>query len=176
MTESRVGDLICIIIPTNCNLNSDFLKHLLVCFVFEGFFGYFHRTQIRSVPCLVTQWGGALVEFGSNCWICQSCFIPFSSWLHGFVKIVALIFLSCYMDLSKLLHGFVYVFTRIHPSCFMYFLPNKAKLEFNQDFKASWSFCFDLKVLSESKYSMPWVRCALYCNIFLKCCCCCCCC
>ena len=34
------------------------------------------------------------------------------------------------------------------------------KLKFDQDFKACWSFCFELKVLIESKCSMPWVRCA----------------
>ena len=39
-------------------------------------------------------------------------------------------------------------------------LPNKTKLKFDQDFKACWSFCLELKVLNESKYSMSWVRCA----------------
>ena len=34
------------------------------------------------------------------------------------------------------------------------------KLKFDHEFKAHWSFCSDLKVLIESKYSMPWVRCA----------------
>ena len=32
---------------------------------------------------------------------------------------------------------------------------------FDQDFKACWGFCFELKVLNESKYTMPWVCCAL---------------
>ena len=39
------------------------------------------------------------------------------------------------------------------------------KLKFDQDFKACWSFCFELKVLIESKCSMPWVRCAFG-NVF----------
>ena len=44
----------------------------------------------------------------------------------------------------------------------MFFLPfsKKNKLKFDHDFKACWSFCFELKVLNESKYSMSWVRCA----------------
>ena len=60
------------------------------------------------------------------------------------------------MDLFKLLHGFVKVVLCISCS-----LPNKTKLKFEQDFKAFWCFCFQLKVLNDSKYSMPWVRCAL---------------
>ena len=39
-------------------------------------------------------------------------------------------------------------------------LCQKSKLKFNQDSKASCSLCFELKVLNESKFSMPWVRCA----------------
>ena len=63
--------------------------------------------------------------------------MDFSKLLHGFLKIDTVIFLSCYMDLSQFLRGFVYVVTRIYPSRFMNFLPNKAKLKFDQDFKAS---------------------------------------
>ena len=37
-------------------------------------------------------------------------------------------------------------------------LPNKTMLEFGQGFKACWSFCFELKVSNESKYSLLWVR------------------
>ena len=33
-------------------------------------------------------------------------------------------------------------------------------------FLACWSFCFELKVLNEWKYSMPWVCCA-FCNVFI---------
>ena len=58
-------------------------------------------------------------------------------------------------DLSKLLHGFVRVVL-----CLSRPLSNKTKLKFDQDFKACWSFCLELKVLNESKYSMSWVRCA----------------
>ena len=43
----------------------------------------------------------------------------------------------------------------------MYFSPfaKKNKQKFDQDFKACWSFCFELKVLNESKFSMPWPLC-----------------
>ena len=34
------------------------------------------------------------------------------------------------------------------------------KLKFYQDFKACWSFCSEIKLLNESKYSISWVRCA----------------
>ena len=60
-------------------------------------------------------------------WISLICCI------HGFVKINTWISLSCFMDLSKLPHEFVKVFLWI--SCP---LPNKTKLKFDQDFKASW--------------------------------------
>ena len=43
----------------------------------------------------------------------------------------------------------------------------KTKMKFDQDFKDCWSFCFDLKVLNESKYSMSWARCAFG-NVFLN--------
>ena len=45
------------------------------------------------------------------------------------------------MDLFKLVRGFV-------KSCFIFSgpLPNKTKLNFDQDFKDCWSFCFELKV------------------------------
>ena len=47
----------------------------------------------------------------------------------------------------------------------MYFSPfaKKNKLKFDQDFKACWSFCFELKVLNESKFSMPWPLCLWQC-------------
>ena len=57
------------------------------------------------------------------------------------------------MDFSKLLHGFVKIDTWISRS-----LLNKTKLTFDQDFKACRSFCFEMKMLNGSKYSMPWVR------------------
>ena len=83
--------------------------------------------------------------------------------LHGFVKIDTRICQSCYMDLSKLINGFFEVDTWISQSCYMFFflnlvlgfvivvictflpLPNKTKLTFDQNFKAGWSFCFELK-------------------------------
>ena len=54
---------------------------------------------------------------------------------------------SCYIDLSKLLHGFIALW-QTKPSWF------------GHDFKVCWSFCFEIKVLNESKYLMPGVRCA----------------
>ena len=54
-----------------------------------------------------------------------------------------------------LLPGFVKVVL-----CISRPLPNKTKLKFDREFKACWSFCFELKVLNESKYSMHWVCCA----------------
>ena len=39
-------------------------------------------------------------------------------------------------------------------------LPNKTKLKFDQNFKPCRCFCFELKVLNESKCWMPGVRCA----------------
>ena len=81
-------------------------------------------------------------------WICQNWYMDFfSNFLHGFVKIDYWMDF-CYIDLSKLF----YVFLPL--------LPIKTKLECDNDFKTCWSFCFGLKVLNESKYSMPWVRCA----------------
>ena len=59
------------------------------------------------------------------------------------------------MGLSKLIHGFVK-----DVLCISCPLPNKTKLKFDQDFKACRSFFFELKVLNELKFSMPWVRCA----------------
>ena len=44
-------------------------------------------------------------------------------------------------------------------------LPNKTKLKFDKDFRVCWSFCFELKVLNESKYSMSLVRCRFR-NVF----------
>ena len=71
--------------------------------------------------------------------------LDFLKLLHGFVKIDTWISLSCYTGDSRLLY--------------IYFLPCAKQ---NQAF---WSFCFELIVLNESKYSMPWVRCAFG-NVF----------
>ena len=79
-------------------------------------------------------------------WICQNL-------THVFLLIVTWINQNwymdfcCQMDLSKLQHAFVKVVTWI--CCPL--------LNNNQDLKSYWSFCFELKVLNESKYSMPWV-------------------
>ena len=65
------------------------------------------------------------------------------------------------MDSLKLLLWFVKVVLLISRH-----LPNKTKLD--QDFKACWSLCFELKVLkNESKCSMTWFRCAFG-NAFKK--------
>ena len=75
---------------------------------------------------------------------------------HGFVKIKTWISRSFNIDLSKLICGFVKVVLYIPPP-----LPTITKLKFDRDLKACRRFCFELlKVLKESKYSMPWDRCA----------------
>ena len=51
------------------------------------------------------------------------------------------------MVLLKLLNGFVKVVL-----CIFHPLLNKTKMKFDQDFKACKTFCFELKVLSKSKY------------------------
>ena len=66
------------------------------------------------------------------------------------------------MDLFWLLHGSVKVVSCISR------LPNKTKLKFDQDFNACWSLCFELKVLNESKYSMPWLRCSFANALFFQ--------
>ena len=95
-------------------------------------------------------------------WISSRFKMDLSKLLCGSAKCAEWISLNCYMDLSKLIHGFLQVFTWICQSCSMHFcpLPNKTKLKLDQNFKACWSFCFEVKVLNETKYSMPWVRCA----------------
>ena len=49
-------------------------------------------------------------------------------------------------------------------SCSMFFSPfakeNQAEVWPRFQSLLIWSFCFELKVLNESKYSVPWVRCA----------------
>ena len=93
--------------------------------------------------------------------------MDFSKLSNGFVKIYTWIFPSWYIDLSKLLHGFVKIVTWIWRSFSMFprLLPNKTKVMLDQDFKACWSFYFEIKLLNESKYSMSWVRCAFG-NVF----------
>ena len=82
-------------------------------------------------------------------------FLDLSKLINLFLQVVTWICQKIYMDLLKLLLGFVTVLL-----CISCPLPNKTKLKFDQDFKACWSFCFEQKVLNESKNSMPWVRCA----------------
>ena len=73
--------------------------------------------------------------------------------LHGVVKISTGISLSFKMDLSKLLRGFV----EVVPTFWL--LPNKTKLKFDQDFKAFWSFCFELRCLMSQ--STRWLGCVV---------------
>ena len=68
--------------------------------------------------------------------------------IHGFLLVVTWICRNCCIDLLRLLLGFVKVVL-----CISCPLPNKMK--FDQDFKVCRSFCFELKVLNESKHSMP---------------------
>ena len=92
----------------------------------------------------------------NDTWISRSSYMDFSNLIHGFLLFVTWTCQSCHMDLFKLLHVYVKVVL-----CISRPLPNKNKLKFGQDFKFCWSFCFELKLLNESKYSMPWVRCAV---------------
>ena len=88
--------------------------------------------------------------------------MDFSELLHGFGKFTTWICFSFYLDFLKLFLGFVRGVLGI--SCP---LPNKTKVKFDQHFKAGLSFYFELTVLSESKYSMFWVRCAFG-NVFTE--------
>ena len=89
-------------------------------------------------------------------WICQNwnmnislkCYMDLSKMIQQFLFVVTC--QSCYMDFLKLIHGFVKYFL-----CIFCPLPIKTKLDVDQDFKACWSFCFEVKLLNESKYSMP---------------------
>ena len=77
--------------------------------------------------------------------------MDFFKLLNGFVKIFTWISLGCYMDLSKLIIGSCYVdlskllfgfvkvvkWIRQGVQCFSRPLPNKNKLNFDRDFKAS---------------------------------------
>ena len=79
--------------------------------------------------------------------------------LNGFVKIDTWISLSCYMDLPKSLHGFVKVATWICQClCISHPLPDTTTLKFDQDIKACWRFCFELKVLNDPLTSLGPLR------------------
>ena len=82
-----------------------------------------------------------------SCWVELSCYKLF------FVKFVTWISLSYYMDLAKLIHGMLQL-SKL-------FLPFAKQKKVDKDFKACWSICFDLKVVNESMYPMPSVRCAV---------------
>ena len=87
-----------------------------------------------------------------------SSYMDLSKLINGFIWVIIWICKRGYIDLFKLLLGFVLL-------CISCPLPNKTKLTLDQVFKACWSFCFEQKVLNESKCSMTWVRCAFG-NIF----------
>ena len=101
---------------------------------------YFYRTQVRSLPCLVSQSLRhcvlvlnfvpivAFVEVVRR--ISLSRYTELSNLMQGFLCVVIWICQSCYMDLWKLLHGFVKVVT-----CFSRPLPNETKLKFDQHLK-----------------------------------------
>ena len=62
------------------------------------------KTQVWSLPCLVTPSLRALVEFRTNYWICPNWYMDFSKLL---------------MILSKLIHGFLWVVTWICQRCYI---------------------------------------------------------
>ena len=81
-----------------------------------------------------------------------------SKLIHVYLRAVTWICENWYMDFCKLLHGFAKFF-----SCT---LPNKL----DQVSKACRSFYFEIKLLNESKYSMPWVHCAFGNVLFVRVC------
>ena len=95
-------------------------------------------------------------------WTCQNWYMDFSTLFPGFFKIDRWIFLCCQMDSSKLLHTWIclscYMDLSKFTSCIFRPLLNKTNLKCDQFFKACLRVCFELKVLNEAKYSMPWVR------------------
>ena len=103
----------------------------------------------------VVTWISLICHIDLSKFISSSChmdlsklvYTDFSKWLYGFVKVLN--------GFLKLLHGFFKVFY----AC-LALVPNKTKLKCDQDLLAYWRFCFELKVLNESKYSMPRVCCA----------------
>ena len=92
----------------------------------SGFIPFnFYRTQIRSLPCLVTLPVSSNLSkliHGFYGWICQNWYRDFSDLLHGFVKIYTWISLSWYKDMSMLLRGFVKFVLWIGQNCSMYIL------------------------------------------------------
>ena len=115
----------------------------------------FYRTQVRTLPCLVTQ---TLVGWGPPCVLDSH-----SPLLLNFAQIVGFFKVVLRWISLKWLHVFVNIDTWICQNWCMSCsrpLPNKTQLKFDQNFSGCWSVCFALKALNESKYSMPWVRCA----------------
>ena len=95
----------------------------------------------------------------------------------GFVKVVTCISLSCYMDLSKLIPLFLFIVMWIYQNWYRDFLccyMDLSKLQHtiveivtwiccpllnnNQDLKPYRSFCFELKVLNESKLELKSLK------------------
>ena len=130
--------------------------HLLNKFQQCAFFGvwiFFIRSKsyqwiALSVSRSVTHW---------PCWILLKLLN-----LSKFLEVVKRIYLGCYMNLSKPLQGFVKVFTGICQSYSIFFSPfgKQNPAEMWPRLKVCGSFCSEIKLLNESKYSMPWVRCA----------------
>ena len=120
-------------------------------------FWNFYRTQVRSLPWKSFYYLIPILNFALNVG-----FVKVLTWTStGHMDLPKLIYgFSCYMDLPNYYMYYCFVdfskFFLCNPSP----LPNKIKLKCDQDFKACWSFCFELKVLNELKHSMHWVRCA----------------
>ena len=116
-----------------------------------------------------------------NCWICQSCCMDLSKLLHvflalcqtkpswsltkilndvelnccymdyGFVKINTWISLNCYMDLSELIHGSLSCYIDMSKMLNVFVGVGFVKVVLRISCPL---------VLIESKYPMPWARCA----------------
>ena len=102
-------------------------------------FWNFYRTQVRSLPWKSFYYLIPILNFALNV---------------GFVKVLTWTSTG-HMDLPKLIYGFAKVVTWVLSKfvlCFSCPLPNKTSLKFDHDLKACWSFCFEMKLLNESKY------------------------
>ena len=89
-------------------------------FHFSNIFRFFIRPKSdHGLALSVSPSVTGLVEFCSNRWICQSCYMDISKLLHGFVRIFTWICQNFYMEFSKLYHGCVSFDTWISLSYYM---------------------------------------------------------
>ena len=112
----------------------------------------------------------SMMQLSTSSWNNENDERDYLNILIGSKSVIALPFPSlCYfsfwiflkmLDFSKLLNRQSCNMDFCLYCCSLYLSPFDKQNLADQDFKACWSFCFELKVLNESKYSMSWVRCA----------------